>query len=538
MRRTELTVPRRVAEQAEHEAVTAALENSNRWGRSEDVLLSDRDMSEEVLADLVRASDGVDKPFHRVVEAIALGRKGKFKAIPRMDAAPEILRAYLQHEMLDGWVYQRTVDGGLRAYLVTGIAIDRSSNRDGPDRVVIRASYNSIVKDSDGRIGRGSALTTTSWSMEPGQVTRKQPSAILEDLGLMHETPALRREYHEHVERYRQILTEGFARQYRYSGSPMGFADRSYDLPSARAGVKVVHDVAPGEIALFMNDSSSSLVDDEQVLPVPMHFDLRVFDLATHRFLMIDTRGLEEYTYDQSLRDKLVLPADQRDLLDILTKDISTFTSDMIEGKSAGNVVLCKGVPGVGKTLSAEVYAELTERPLYSIHSGSLGVTADAVRKNLEKIFQRAQRWDAVLLLDEADVFVIERGDNLEQNAIVAEFLRTMEYFTGLMFMTTNRADSIDEAIVSRCAAMIDYRVPGREDARQIWHVLAGLSETTLEESLVEALLDGFPKIAPRDIKMLLRLTLRVSLSKGEPLSVELFRRCAMFRGLHFEGGK
>ena len=32
---------------------------------------------------------------------------------------------------------------------------------------------------------------------------------------------------------------------------------------------------------------------------------------------------------------------------------------------------------------------------------------------------------------DEADVFVVRRGGNLEQNAIVAVFLRTLEYFDG-----------------------------------------------------------------------------------------------------------
>ncbi|NED68046.1 AAA family ATPase, partial [Streptomyces sp. SID10244] len=106
--------------------------------------------------------------------------------------------------------------------------------------------------------------------------------------------------------------------------------------------------------------------------------------------------------------DKLVLPDDQRELLNILTTDISVFTGDIIDGKSAGNVILAMGRPGVGKTLTAEVYAEATGRPLYSIHSGSLGVTAELVRKNLEVIFDRAKRWDAVLLLDEADVFVME----------------------------------------------------------------------------------------------------------------------------------
>ena len=38
-------------------------------------------------------------------------------------------------------------------------------------------------------------------------------------------------------------------------------------------------------------------------------------------------------------------------------------------------------------------------------------------------------------------------------NAVVGVFLRVLEYFNGLLFLTTNRIDDIDEAIVSRCIA-------------------------------------------------------------------------------------
>ena len=49
-----------------------------------------------------------------------------------------------------------------------------------------------------------------------------------------------------------------------------------------------------------------------------------------------------------------------------------------------------------------------------------LGTTAEEIEKNLKMVFDRATRWDCVLLLDEADVFVVKRGDSIEQNAIVA----------------------------------------------------------------------------------------------------------------------
>src|SRR5699024_6533395 len=265
---------------------------------------------------------------------------------------------------------------------------------------------------------------------------------------------------------------------------------------------------------------------------VPVVTAVAVFDLAAQDFIDVNISDLTPYEYDENLRDKLVLPEEHVELLDILTSDISVFTGDIIEGKSAGNVILARGRPGVGKTLTAEVYAEVIGKPLYSIHTGSLGITADLVRQNLEEIFARAKRWDAVLLLDEADVFVLERGFELAQNAIVAEFLRTLEYYDGLLFLTTNRIHGVDEAILARCAAVIDYLPPNTEDARLIWQNLAAEHELTIEPILLEQLVSAFDGITPRDIKMVLRLALRMAAHRGVELSIDVFAAAAKFRGL------
>lgn len=54
--------------------------------------------------------------------------------------------------------------------------------------------------------------------------------------------------------------------------------------------------------------------------------------------------------------------------------------------------------------------------------------------------------------------------------------------------------------------------------------------QASLSDELINNLLDGFPQNAPRDIKMLFRLALSVTTTKGEPLDIDLFRRCGMFR--------
>ena len=44
----------------------------------------------------------------------------------------------------------------------------------------------------------------------------------------------------------------------------------------------------------------------------------------------------------------------------------------------------------------------------------------------------RAQRWGAVMLIDEADVYIKRRDDDITMNAVVGVFLRVLEYFNGL----------------------------------------------------------------------------------------------------------
>jgi SpoVK/Ycf46/Vps4 family AAA+-type ATPase len=84
-------------------------------------------------------------------------------------------------------------------------------------------------------------------------------------------------------------------------------------------------------------------------------------------------------------------------------------------------VVNLFGPPGVGKTFSAEATSEHVQRPLYIVGGGDLGTTAACLDSALEKIFNVATAWKAIVLIDEADVFLEQRSmHDLERNAMVA----------------------------------------------------------------------------------------------------------------------
>lgn len=73
-------------------------------------------------------------------------------------------------------------------------------------------------------------------------------------------------------------------------------------------------------------------------------------------------------------------------------------------------------------------------------------------------MLEMSTKWNAVLLLDEADVFLEARSSNdLERNKLVSNFLRVLEYNAGVLFLTTNRVTNIDAAFQSRIHVSIEY---------------------------------------------------------------------------------
>lgn len=534
-----LTVSTELLASTTSPALESLRKDAARMGGDREVRVRTDKLDAQALQDLMSAAAAIkDTKTARAIESIARARTGVFdKPVPNFKAFQGVLEAFLQNNRLDGWIYVTGPDGKLYPQLVTEVSFDDGWNhgRKGTPSVRIRTSSYGFSRDGNYETRFG--VFQSSHAFEPQQVANRRVADVLAAEGIFKETPALREAHADSLARHQAITQRAFAQQFHVNGAAYHFeSDRYGRRDEVLANRRVIHDLEAKNYGAAPFDVESFLFEDDAdaqgLGPVPEHPVIRVFDLRVHEFFWVHADNMTPYAYDKSLREKLILPPSHRDLLDVLTTDIGAFVNDMIEGKSAGNVILCKGIPGVGKTLTAEVYAELIERPLYSIHSGSLGTTAKDIEKNLRVIFQRSKRWGCVLLLDEADVFVVQRGNSIEQNAIVAEFLRTLEYFDGLLFATTNRPNDIDEAIISRCAAIIDYAPPNAQDAAAIWRVMATQYQASLSDELIPQLIALFPAIAPRDIKMLFRLALRVSGSHKEPLSLETFRRCAMFRAI------
>ncbi|KAM7188348.1 aaa family ATPase [Rhypophila sp. PSN 637] len=149
-------------------------------------------------------------------------------------------------------------------------------------------------------------------------------------------------------------------------------------------------------------------------------------------------------------------------------------SQDFIRGKGSGLFILLHGVPGVGKTATAEAVAQTLGKPLFKITCGDLGLTPESVESSLRAIFRLASLWDTILLLDEVDTFFSQRskGDGaITKNALVSVFLRVLDYYSGILFMTTNRAGALDEAFKSRIHYKIYYPHLNKQQTLEIWQI-------------------------------------------------------------------
>ncbi|KAI8945343.1 P-loop containing nucleoside triphosphate hydrolase protein [Xylaria longipes] len=143
---------------------------------------------------------------------------------------------------------------------------------------------------------------------------------------------------------------------------------------------------------------------------------------------------------------------------------------DVVRGKGRGIIMLLSGEPGTGKTLTSESVAETMKKPLYSMSAGELGDAAGDVETNLRRVLELSAKWNAVLLIDECDIFLEQRTtSDLHRNKIVSVFLRLLEYYEGVMFLTTNRVASFDPAFESRIHLTINYPELNFDSRLHIW---------------------------------------------------------------------
>ncbi|KAF2186566.1 P-loop containing nucleoside triphosphate hydrolase protein [Zopfia rhizophila CBS 207.26] len=264
------------------------------------------------------------------------------------------------------------------------------------------------------------------------------------------------------------------------------------------------------------------LTTEQKLICTPL---LRGYSLKNKLWLNFFVNCVKEIEWQKDAFDRLVLPSNQKDLILGFTESQRKYREsfdDVIEGKGRGMIILLCGPPGVGKTLTAESVAEEMKVPLYMMSAGDLGLDPRRVEEKLQDILEMCTRWNSVLLLDEADVFLEQRSlHELERNKLVSIFLRVLEYFEGTMFLTTNRVQTFDPAFQSRIHISLDYPELSIESRKTVWKNFLDSSpqENTITKQQLKEL--ARMNMNGRQIKNILKIARLLATRKEEKLSHE-----------------
>ncbi|KAI3572191.1 hypothetical protein IWW34DRAFT_824470 [Fusarium oxysporum f. sp. albedinis] len=292
---------------------------------------------------------------------------------------------------------------------------------------------------------------------------------------------------------------------------PIGFREHNpgHPQPTVRNVNPIQESTGPSNWIGSFSSETVVLQDEDFLICGPTVLG---FCLDGKKFLEFAVTHISDITWMPSSYDNVKIPDAQKKAIWALTHtyfsdDNENGLEDIVQGKGRGiNFLLCmyceytafsfltyngvSGPPCVGKTLTAETIAETHRRPLYVVRAGQIGVDPVQVENILTNTFKIAGRWKAILLLDEADVFVSQGSDNPQVNALVSVFLRELGRFDGIMFLTTNRVQSFDTAMMSRIHLALEYKPLGIDSRRAVWKFFLEKARTQHGTSNLTELVD------------------------------------------------
>lgn len=208
-------------------------------------------------------------------------------------------------------------------------------------------------------------------------------------------------------------------------------------------------------------------------------------------FVLFESKG----GHDKRLISPDQIPDRQLFFSKELTKELDFLKESLTEEKFVGLQerlkerslptgvnVLMYGLPGTGKTASAEMIAKSTGRSVYHV---DIAASKSCWFGQSEKLFKRifddyrhmckTEERKPILLFNEADALFSKRKDvdsgNCAQteNALQNILLEEMEQMDGILIATTNLSENLDSAFDRRFLFKIKYSQPDKEAKTAIW---------------------------------------------------------------------
>ncbi|KAK7923606.1 hypothetical protein PG985_007677 [Apiospora marii] len=280
-------------------------------------------------------------------------------------------------------------------------------------------------------------------------------------------------------------------------------------------------DFEPQDVTIKRSAVDQPPLTDEQCMATHTH--VKGMDMNSRSWYNFYVEELTDIEWRPEIFQRLVLPDGIKDmtLTAIKHKQKANVDVDVVPGKGRGMILLTFGPPGTGKTMTAEAVAEECRVPLYAVSAGELSTNPRSVEAALDAAFQCCALWNAVMLLDEADVFLAKRSlDGLQRNELVSIFLRKLEHYQGILFLTTNRMESVDAAFQSRIDLMLPFDPLTETARREVWRNFVDVNGGADRFDVGQADLDQFASLDlnGREIKNLIKtaMVLQVAENEGE----------------------
>jgi len=143
--------------------------------------------------------------------------------------------------------------------------------------------------------------------------------------------------------------------------------------------------------------------------------------------------------------------------------------------RGRGVSALLAGGPGTGKTLAAEVVAGELGLDLFRVDlAGVVSKYIGETEKNLDRVFDAAERANAVILFDEAEALFGKRSEVRDShdryaNLEIAYLLQKIEAFGGVALLATNLRQQLDDAFSRRLDFVIHLPFPEAADRERMW---------------------------------------------------------------------
>ena len=179
--------------------------------------------------------------------------------------------------------------------------------------------------------------------------------------------------------------------------------------------------------------------------------------------------------------------------------------------KARGHGALCfYGAPGTGKTALGEYIAQQMDQPLIIKQASDLvSKYVGETEQNMAAMFEEATQEKAVLLLDEADSFLLDRRGAQRSYEVteVNEMLQQMERHHGVFICTTNLLDRIDQAALRRFTFKIKFKPLTAEQRERMFVTEALKGDANALTDEVRRRLAKLEQLAPGDFAAVKRQT-------------------------------